>query len=276
MHPDVLVRGREALLATACAEFTRDVDVLGVFIAGSVAAGTADAWSDIDLRVVVTPDRHSWFVEHRRDIPTGWPGFLFNEWLPGAQHCVSHVRPFNKIDVFYYAADALHPSPWYALPIWVLHDPSGVVARILERSRGLRFEVTEAEVDVSISKGLAAAHEACRRAHRGELLYAQTLLDELRQHVMHADDLLWGRTPDVTVGTTFDQRGSPEVTRALTSSFCPADGDSILASVLSLSAFYRGQITALHETFRLAQPLANDLAAVEVVMSGRAWAQTDP
>ncbi len=269
MHPDVLMRGREALLSAARAEFTGRFDVVGLFVAGSVAAGTADAWSDVDLRVVVTPDRHSWFVEHRRDIPKGWPGFLFNEWLPGAQHCVSHFRPFNKIDVFYHSADALHPSPWYALPIWVLHDPSGVVAKLLERSRDLRFEVTEAEVDFSISKGLAAAHEATRRARRGELLYAQTLLDELRQHVMRADDLLWGRTPDVTARAKFDRRGSPEVMRALTASFCSADGNAILDSVIALSSFYRGQITALHERFELTRPLENDLAAIDVVAGGR-------
>lgn len=268
MHPDLLVSGREALLSTARADFSGRPDVLGVFVAGSVAAGTADAWSDIDLRVVVTPDGHPWFVEHRRDIPRAWPGFLFNEWLPGAQHCVSHFRPFNKLDVFYYAADALHPSPWLTLPIRVLHDPSGVVARLLEQSRSLWFAVTEAEVDLSISKGLAAAHEAWRRASRGELLYAQTLLDEFRQHVMRADDLLFGRTPDVTAGAKFDQRGSPEVLRALTASFCPVDADAIRESVTSLASIYRGQITALHERFDLTRPLENDLLAVQIVMNG--------
>ena len=270
MRPARLVGGREALLSAARPDFSGRPDVLGVFVAGSVAAGTADPWSDIDLRVVVTPDRHPWFVEHRHDIPKAWPGFLFNEWLPQAQHCVSHFRPFNKVDVFYYPVDALHPSPWYALPIRVLHDPSGVVATLLERSRGLRFEIAEAEVDFSISKGLAAAHEAFRRACRGELLYAQTLLDEFRQHVMRADDLLFGRTPDVIAGARSDQRGNPEVMRALAASFCSADRDAILERVASLAAFYRGQITALHETFDLRRPLENDLAAVEIVMSGTA------
>jgi hypothetical protein len=267
MHPDRLVAGRAALLATASAAFVGRTDVLGLFVAGSVAAGTADAWSDIDLRVVVTPDSHPWFVENRRDIPARWPGFLFNEWLPGAQHCVSHFRPFNKIDVFYHAAGALRPSPWLALPIRVLHDPSGVVVALLNGSRGLRFEVTEDDVDFSISKGLAAAHEATRRARRGELLYAQTLLDEFRQHVMRADDLLLGRTPDVTAGTMFDQRGSPEVLRALAASFRPADAAAIWDGVVALCALYRRQVAALHERFRLTRPLANDLAAIEIVVS---------
>jgi hypothetical protein len=33
------------------------------------------AYSDIDLRVVVTADRHSYYVDQRREIPKQWPGF---------------------------------------------------------------------------------------------------------------------------------------------------------------------------------------------------------
>jgi hypothetical protein len=265
MDPDTLVKGREALLATAQRDFASRPDVLGLFLAGSMAAGTADSWSDLDLRVVVAPDRHPWFVENRQDFPRAWPGFLFNEWLPGAQHCVSHFRPFTKIDIFYHPADALRPSPWTTLPIRVLHDPSGLVAALLDRSRVLRFQITDADVDFTISKLLAAAHEATRRAHRGELHYAQTLLDEFRQHIRQADDLLHGRTPDLTAGTTFDQRGSPEVLAALTSSFCPADREAILDSIAALGAVGRTQITSLHDRFALTRPLANDLAALDIV-----------
>lgn len=269
MDPDTLVKGREALLATAHRDFASRPDVLGVFLAGSVAAGTADPWSDLDLRVVVTPDRHPWFVEHRREIPEAWPGFLFNEWLPGAQHCVSHFRPFTKIDIFYHPADALRPSPWTALPIRVLHDPSGFVSRLLSESRHLRFEIAEAEVDVTISKLLAAAHEAYRRARRGELLYAQTLLDELRHHIRQADDLLHGRTPDLTAGTAFDRRGSPEVLGVLASSFCPLDREAILQSILALCSVSRGQIIGLHDRFGPTRWLANDLAALDIVTGQR-------
>jgi hypothetical protein len=208
MDVDDIANARGALLATACEALSQYQGVVGIFLGGSLAAGTADAYSDIDLRVVVTPDRHRWFIEHRRKIPNSWPGFLFNEWLPRTQHCVSHFKPFNKIDIFYYAADALKPSPWYTLPIKPLHDPEGFVSNLIANSTGLGFEVTEDEVDYSISKGLSAAHEAFRRARRGEILYAQTLLDEFRQHIMQADDLLFDRTPDLMLHAKFDQRGT--------------------------------------------------------------------
>jgi hypothetical protein len=262
-----VVKGREALLATAFQAFFQNPDVRGIFLAGSLAAGTADAYSDIDLRVVVAPEKHRWFVEHRRQIPNTWPGFLFNEWLPRTQHCVSHFRPFNKIDIFYYAADTLKPSPWYTLPITVLHDPDGLVADLIARSAGLSFEVAEDEVDYSISKGLAAAHEAFRRSRRGELFYAQTLLDEFRQHIMRADDWLFDRTPASALNAKFDRRGSNRVLAGLGASFCGYDATALERSILELAHLYRDQILKLHEKFTLARSLDNDLAAVDVLVS---------
>ncbi|MCG8270398.1 nucleotidyltransferase domain-containing protein [Aquamicrobium sp. NLF2-7] len=151
-----LIDARDKLLETAVGFFSADPAVVGVFLGGSLAAGSADAWSDIDLRVVVTSDRHSHYVDQRREIPKQWSGFLFNEWVPGAQHCVSHFRPFGKIDIFYYDAAALTPSPWYRLPIRILHDPEGFVADLVERSAELSFTVSADDLDFSISKGLAA------------------------------------------------------------------------------------------------------------------------
>jgi hypothetical protein len=272
MDTENIVNAREALLATACQAFSQHQGIIGIFLAGSLAAGTADAYSDIDLRVVVAPDRHRWFVEHRRKIPNTWPGFLFNEWLPRAQHCVSHFRPFNKIDIFYYAADTLKPSPWYTLPIKILHDPEGFVAQLIAKSADLKFEVIEEEVDYSISKGLSAAHEAVRRARRGEVLYAQTLLDEFRQHVMQADDLLFGRTPHSMANAKFDQRGTDTVMAALCRSFCAYDATTLEQRVLELAGLYRCQITELHEKFTLTRPLDNDLAALEILLGQTASA----
>ncbi|RWP57506.1 nucleotidyltransferase domain-containing protein [Mesorhizobium sp.] len=262
---DDLEKARSDLLATALGCFKEDSDVLGIFLGGSMAAGSADAYSDIDMRIVVKPERHSHFVELRRQIPKQWPGFLFNEWLPNAQHCVSHFRPFGKIDIFYYNAAALTPSPWYRLPIKILHDPKGIVADLVKRSQGLPFTVGEDDVDFSISKGLAAAHETYRRAMRGELFYAQTLLDEMRYHMMQADDWLHDRTPETAVVAKFDRRASGDVLNALRSSYRPCEGDAILAALRSLVQMYRNQVLALHEKFQLSRPIENDITALEAI-----------
>lgn len=267
LDPETLIAERDRLLASASEHFASDPLVVAVFLGGSLAAGTADAYSDIDLRVVVTADSHPWFVANRREIPKAWPGFLFNEWIPGAQHCVSHFSPFGKIDIFYLSADALRPSPWYRLPINILHDPDGVVADLIARSRDLSFSVSEDDLDISISKGLAAAHETYRRAKRGELLYAQTLLDELRQRIMQADDWLGERTPEAAIVAKFEARASAETLAVLNASYGPNDVSAILAALRVLVAFYRNQVLALHDTFRLQRSRENDLAALDDVLA---------
>ncbi|WP_245581988.1 nucleotidyltransferase domain-containing protein [Phyllobacterium phragmitis] len=248
--------------------FSRDPAVTGIFLGGSLAAGSADAFSDIDLRVVVQRDRHAYYVDQRREIPKAWPGFLFNEWVPGAQHCVSHFRPFGKIDIFYYDASTLAPSPWYRLPIRILHDLEGMVANLVERSQELPFTVAEDELDFSISKGLAAAHETYRRAKRGELIYALTLLDELRQHIMHADDWLHDRTPETAVMAKFDRRASPNVLSVLKASYCPCEAKAISAALHSLVELYRSQLVALHGKFNMSRLRAADLEALDIILPG--------
>ncbi|WP_332304092.1 hypothetical protein [Rhizobium sp. GR12] len=255
---------RDRLISVAFSHFSTDPDVLGMFISGSLAAKSSDAYSDIDLRVVVRTERHSWFAEHRRNFPQQWPGFLFNEWMPGTSHCVSHFRPFNKIDIFYLDAAKLTPSPWYRLPTIILHDPERIVADLTNRSRDMTFTFTADDIDVSISKGLAAAHETYRRAKRGELFYSQTLMDELRQHVMQSDDWLHGRTPETAVLAKFDRRSSPEVSQALTDSYCELDADMILKALSHLLVVYRAQIVRLHELFRLDRSIENDLVASDI------------
>ena len=265
MNPTSLITARERLLSVALEGFASDPDVVGIFLGGSLAAGGADAYSDIDLRVVVTPKKHADFVSRRCEIPEQWPGFLFNEWMPGAQHCVSHFRPFCKIDIFYLSEEGLKPSPWYGLPHTILHDPTGVITTLLARSKRLSFATSIEEVDLSISKGLAAAHEAYRRTHRRELLYAQTLLDELRHQVMKADDWLFGRTPLTATYAKFEQRGSREVLDTLAASYCAHDPAELKAALRLLACLYRRQVTALHEMFSLGRPLQNDMTALDII-----------
>lgn len=260
-----LEEARSALLSTALNHFMADPGVLAVFLGGSIAAGSADAWSDIDLRVVVKSEHHARFVERRREIPKAWPGFLFNEWVPHAQHCVSHFRPFGKIDIFYYSAASLRPSPWYRLPIRILYDPEGIVANLVEQSKGLPFVIDPHEVDFSISKGLAAAHETYRRAMRGELFFAQTLLDEMRQHIMRADDWLNDRTPESAAVAKFEQRASREAKAALLASYCRCEAKEILNALHSLVLLYRRQVTQLHEKFRLSRSAENDFCALDII-----------
>jgi predicted nucleotidyltransferase len=261
-----LIEARDQLLGIARQDFESNVDVVGLFLAGSLAAGSHDAYSDIDLRVVVKAERHQWLIERLREIPRAWPGFLFNEWRPGTRHCVSHFRSFVKIDIFYFSEHDLQPSPWYALPVRILLDRCGAVEQMVRASEHLEFDVTGEDLGYSISKGLAAAHEVFRRTRRGELLFAQTLLDELRFHMIQADDWLFDRTPRAQLFSKFDHRGSPEVVQCLRTSLCECDSGGLDAALAMLCRLYRRQIKQLHKKFELARPLESALAALDLIL----------
>ncbi len=69
MDEDLLIRARSLLLSNVVDYFIQKADVVGLFLGGSIPAGIADAYSDIDLRVVVMPEAHTQFVENRLIMP---------------------------------------------------------------------------------------------------------------------------------------------------------------------------------------------------------------
>ena len=134
-----IVDSREKLLERAVSFFTARTDVTGVFLAGSLPAGSADAYSDIDLRIIAMPEEQARLLAGRLEWPSQWGDLLFNEWIDGTQHCVSHFRPFLKIDVFYWTPDTFRPSPWFRMPAKIFLDGDGLVRRVLAQSQTLMF-----------------------------------------------------------------------------------------------------------------------------------------
>jgi predicted nucleotidyltransferase len=101
MDPLELVRGRDALLARVTEHFRADDSTLAIFLASSLADGTADAWSDIDMRIVTTSEAFARVVTARRSTAQTWGDWLFDVWDPAYPNvCVSHFRPFTKIDAY--------------------------------------------------------------------------------------------------------------------------------------------------------------------------------
>lgn len=263
MDEDRLVQARHRLLDAFTRCFSSDPSVIGVFVGGSVAAGIADPWSDIDLRVIVPREKHASYVERRREIPQQVDGFLFNEWLSGTVHCISHFRDFVKVDIFYLDSSSFTPSPWYGLPILILHDPTGLIQEVVDRSKNLRFEYKAEEIERSAGKGVAAIHEAYRRLRRGELVFVQSLLDELRQHMTFADDWLNARPPQAVPFSRLETRISEPMLRIFQSSFGPLESDALEAPLIALAAYYSGQLQEI--SARTGVPLAGHIQAIALV-----------
>lgn len=265
---EYLINARGKLFNNIVQYFLVKEGIEALFVVGSIAAGTADEFSDIDLRVVVSSQLHQQFVAKRLSAPLQWGEFLYNEWLENAIHCVSHFQPFNKVDVFYLTQQHLQPSPWYSLPIQVVYDPKGLVAAVIEASKNLTFIPSLTEIDRTISKGLACAQEVYRQVQRGELFYAHSLLDQTRFYIIQADDYLLKKPP---YGFSHSQsRASKPVIDALCASYSELDKQAILANLTSLFEVYRVQVICLHNMFSLERDIESDLYSIDKVMD---WCQ---
>jgi len=261
-----LVLARDALLERTVSFFAEQPDVIGIFLGGSLPAGCADAYSDIDLRIIATPEGQARLVAGRLVWPAHWGDLLFNEWLNGSQHCVSHFRPFLKIDVMYWTPSIFRPSPWFGRPATVFLDRDGSVRTVLGESQPLKFSAPPGvEVSRILSKALAGSHEVVRRARRGELCFAQSLLDELRSHMARLDAWIHGIEPSVPHDLKQAARFSPALAKAFARSYVGLNASDIDDAVVALSNALAEQIPELHRKFELNRPLANDLFAIDLV-----------
>ena len=244
-----LVQARDTLLERAVSFFTADPDAIGIFLAGSLPAGCADAYSDIDLRIIATPEGQARLVAGRLEWPAHWGDLLFNEWLNGTQHCVSHFRPFLKIDVMYWTPNIFRPSPWFRMPARVFLDRDGLVRSVLAQSQSLTFSPPpSAEVSRILSKALAGSHEVVRRARRGELCFAQSLLDELRSNMTRLDAWIQGFEPSAPWDLKPAARVSPALANAFERSYVGLNAADIDDAVVALSNALAQQIPPLHRS----------------------------
>jgi hypothetical protein len=251
MYAPAPPRQREARLAEIVRDFASEPAVVGIFLAGSLASGNADAHSDIDLRVVVESAALSRFCADRLSRPTRWTGFLFNEWSDDEACCVSHFEGFGKVDVFYLGASQLEPSPWLALPIIVLHDPTGIIGLARARSAIEHSPTDEHLINRAVGKAVACAVEVGRRVGRGELIYAQSLLDGLRQRLVDLEDLLENRRPGLNCSFKIEERVSAELLAALYAA-CPSAIPAELQRALAqLAGVCRALVWQLHERSKL-------------------------
>jgi hypothetical protein len=262
-----LVLAREALLERTVSFFAAQPDVTGIFLSGSLATEWADAYSDIDLRIIATPEAQARLVNGRLDWPASWGDLLFNEWVDGTHHCVSHFRPFVKIDVFYWTPEMFKPSAWFKTPARIFLDRDGLVQSTLAQSQSLAFPPpSSAEISRVVSKALAGMHEVVRRARRGDVFYAHSLLEELRSNMTTLDSWILGFEPTAPYDLKQNEPLGSELFIALRRSYVGLDGDDIEQAAVDLGTVLAGQIADLHNKFDLKRTLATDLLAADLVL----------
>jgi predicted nucleotidyltransferase len=226
---------RAKVLAHAISSLSALDGVEAIYLSGSLAENTEDQYSDIDLRVVVADRSYEAVRSLREQLPKTWGPFLFHATVAEV-HTVSYYDSLTKADVFYYAAGAVIPSPWFNLGTRVLLDRTTHLTAVLGLSKGLTFTAASDDIARHLKTAIAALAEGAKRVRRGERIYAARLCAEGVHHILIADDLLASRAP---FGSSKRERVPGDLTEAARSSIgAPAIGDSP-AYFAALSALMR-------------------------------------
>lgn len=146
-----------------------DKDIKGIFLGGSLALGTEDKYSDIDLRIVINDEQPKMnklvrIIEHQSDV-------LFIESLYNS-FAVIHFSNFIKVDIFIYYQSELKPSIWLK-GLNIIKDTNGFLKTLKHYSEELVYRISQEEFDSLIYKYLANLHELYRRQKRQENHYVQ-------------------------------------------------------------------------------------------------------
>jgi len=267
-NPEQLNITRQNLLDKIAEYFLRKDDIEALYIQGSVAARTTDEFSDIDFRVVINVDRCEQVASERFEAPKLWGDWVYNEWTDKFWVCVSHFKPFNKVDVIYLKPEHIQPSPWFLLPTQVVYDREDLVQQTIQASEGMKFVLELGEIDRLISKGLAYAEEVYRRVMRDELFYAQSLLDAFRGLLIQLDD--YSRNSPFASSASlshFEQRGSRTLIENLKLSYTALERQPMLYTLSKLLEAYQNQIIKLHEKLPLQREQTLDLDWISTIRS---------
>ncbi len=171
---------RKELLSSIEKDLLHDENVVALFYGGSLGSGDTDVYSDIDLRVVVKPEKIKDYILNKTVRPQNWGDVLFVENInPLSIFTVAHYDCFIKVDTFYYKPEDIQPSSWLK-NIKIMKDSDELMTCILEKSMSLYYEPKIDEIESWRAKFFAYLHEAYRRVMRKEYYYALQCIDKLR------------------------------------------------------------------------------------------------
>ncbi|SNT58779.1 Streptomycin adenylyltransferase [Bacillus sp. OK838] len=164
----------------ALKDLSADPDVLAIYLAGSLAKGNYDHYSDIDLHTIVISERKADFLKGKRDRANNWGNVSFHEdYNPSSPYVVTHYDTFVKVDSWYHSPEEMVPSIWLK-EVEVIYDPFHIMGHVIEESAKQVYKPSPDEVEHWRGKLLAFVHETYRAVMRREMLYALSNLDRIR------------------------------------------------------------------------------------------------
>ncbi|WP_260630949.1 nucleotidyltransferase domain-containing protein [Bacillus sp. S/N-304-OC-R1] len=167
-------------MQNAVYDLKNNPNVLGIYLAGSLANGNFDHYSDIDLHVIVKPESKQDFINQKCIFPQNWGEVLFFEnSSQSSPVVVTHFKCFVKVDSWYHTPNETTPSIWLK-NIQALYDPQSIIKKLIQASNSIRYEPDDANVEFWRTKIVAFIHQTYRAVMRNELNYAMANLDRIR------------------------------------------------------------------------------------------------
>jgi len=262
MQPTKLPSQHKIIVERFVAACQTDARIVGAFLGGSYASGTADAHSDLDLYLITTDEAYAAFIAEKAVFiqQMGAPLFL-EDW--GTPHCY-----------FFIFADGTEGELWigqasrfqqiHSGAYTVLVDKQGILAGVdfpshtadpIEQVETLRQLIMNFWHELGhFNKALA----------RGQLWFAYGSL-EIMRHICVNLARLRHNFADANAGDEpyfkLEQAMPVAQIAALQATFCPLEAAAIHQAGLVLCQFYRDAATTLAETHGLVYP-----AVLESVM----------
>ncbi|MFJ7826132.1 aminoglycoside 6-adenylyltransferase [Psychrobacillus sp. NPDC096623] len=176
----LLPKHRDNLLENVLKDLTSDSNVLAIYLAGSLARGNFDNYSDIDLHIIVTPKKKADYIKNKRNRAKRWGEVLFYEdFNPSSPVVVTHYDSFIKVDSWYHSPEEVVPSIWIK-GYKVLYDPNNIISNVINDSAYEVYKPSSEEVIFWRGKLFAFIHETYRAVMREEIYYALSNIDRVR------------------------------------------------------------------------------------------------
>ena len=173
--------------------YINDDTISGIFISGSLADGSYDQYSDVDIRYIINKNDDELIIKYKNDFREqikSWQNqVLFYEPCYFSNALIPHFDNFIKADVFFYTTNKLTPSKWLK-NIKIIKDKDDTLSKLKADSHNMQHIPSVDTINNEILKFYACSHECFRRIKRNEFLYADYLLDSMKFTIINFLDYI--------------------------------------------------------------------------------------
>jgi predicted nucleotidyltransferase len=245
---------QRALVQRFVSACEKDKRIVAAFLGGSLAAGKADEWSDLDIYVVTTDEDYASFFDGRQAFMQGLGRAVYLEDFNGFGFDMMWFTFADGVEGELSMASESHFDHIHGGPYVSLVDKTGL---LIGKTFPL-YSLTEAQQLGTLHKQIygfwGALSHFIAAIHRKQPWTAYGSLDEMRMACLKLLRLKHDFTAEHTAYSKVEQYVSEDELRALTASCCSLEPQAMLAASLILVQEYKRVCPELAAKHGIAYP----------------------